>query len=284
MDQMSKRKLVSIIGLLFLLAACAPNPAATQDPILNQQVIDKSVALTIAAQNLQAKDQQLAEQADALTADAKTAQALEQALPTAAPVNGSDSASSTGIPAPLPGGSDSTDSTGVPAPLPGVSDAMTPTPFIDDPIYGPIPLYVPKQQTFMNCVLTITHEEEDPEIFGLPTRVPTLSLDPGHGDNIIVVQPVNLRSGPSFANRILMILRPDPDVSYRVISGPVYIDLGGSSYIVTPKPGVNILRRKYKWWQIESLDHAIRGWVAEASACGEYYFITPAPTATLPAP
>jgi hypothetical protein len=280
MEQMSKRIMASIIGLVFLLVACAPAPAATQDPILNQQIIDKSVALTVAAQNLQAKDQQLAEQADALTAAAKTA----EALPTAAPVNESDSANSIGIPVPLPGGSDSTGSTGVSVPLPGASDARTPTPFIDDPIYGPIPLYVPRQQTFMNCVLTITHEEEDPEIFGLPTRVPTLSLDSGRGDNIIVVQPVNLRSGPSFTDRILMILRPDPGVYYRVISGPAYIDLGGSSYAATPKPGVNILRRKYKWWQIESLDHAIRGWVAEASACGEYYFITPAPTATLPAP
>lgn len=49
-----------LLAVVILLAACAPAPIAapTQDPALVQQLIEQSVALTLAAQNAQATEQQ----------------------------------------------------------------------------------------------------------------------------------------------------------------------------------------------------------------------------------
>lgn len=47
----AKRILFSAMAVLFLLSACAPAPAPTQDPAQIQQQIAQSVALTVAAQN-----------------------------------------------------------------------------------------------------------------------------------------------------------------------------------------------------------------------------------------
>lgn len=52
MNQSTKRVLFPVMAVIFLLTACGtPAPAATQDPALIQQLIEQSVALTIAAQN-----------------------------------------------------------------------------------------------------------------------------------------------------------------------------------------------------------------------------------------
>lgn len=61
MNQSNKRILFSVSAVIFLLAACAPAPAAapaTQDPALVQQLIEQSVALTVAAQNAQTLEAQ----------------------------------------------------------------------------------------------------------------------------------------------------------------------------------------------------------------------------------
>jgi Ig-like domain-containing protein len=58
MNQTTKRILFSVMAVIFLLAACAPAPAATQDPALVQQLIEQSVALTVAAQNAQTLEAQ----------------------------------------------------------------------------------------------------------------------------------------------------------------------------------------------------------------------------------
>jgi len=53
MKQPIKRTLFFLMAVIFLLSACAPATAATQDPALVQQLIEQSVALTVAAQNAQ---------------------------------------------------------------------------------------------------------------------------------------------------------------------------------------------------------------------------------------
>lgn len=60
MNQSTKRILFSVIAVIFLLTACAPAaaPAATQDPALVQQLIEQSVELTVAAQNIQTLEAQ----------------------------------------------------------------------------------------------------------------------------------------------------------------------------------------------------------------------------------
>lgn len=60
MNQSTKRILFSVMTAIFLLTACAPAgaPAATQDPALVQQLIEQSVALTVAAQSAEAAQAQ----------------------------------------------------------------------------------------------------------------------------------------------------------------------------------------------------------------------------------
>ncbi len=55
MNRTTKRILFSALTVFVLLSACAPvsEPAATQDPALVQQLIEQSVQLTVAAQNLE---------------------------------------------------------------------------------------------------------------------------------------------------------------------------------------------------------------------------------------
>ena len=61
MNQTNKRILFSVIAVILMLTACAPAPAAapaTQDPALVQQLIEQSVELTVAAQNIQTLEAQ----------------------------------------------------------------------------------------------------------------------------------------------------------------------------------------------------------------------------------
>lgn len=59
MNQSIKRVLFSVMVVISLLTACAPAaPAATQDPALVQQLVEQSVALTVAAQTVQTLEAQ----------------------------------------------------------------------------------------------------------------------------------------------------------------------------------------------------------------------------------
>jgi Ig-like domain from next to BRCA1 gene len=59
MNQSTKRILFSVMAVISLLTACAPAAVpATQDPALVQQLIEQSVALTVAAQNAQTLEAQ----------------------------------------------------------------------------------------------------------------------------------------------------------------------------------------------------------------------------------
>ena len=53
MKQSTRRIFFTALAVLFVIAACAPAPAATQDPALIQNQIETSVALTVASQNFE---------------------------------------------------------------------------------------------------------------------------------------------------------------------------------------------------------------------------------------
>jgi hypothetical protein len=53
MKQSTKRIIFTVLAVLFLLAACAPAQVATPDPVLIQNQVATSVALTVASQNLE---------------------------------------------------------------------------------------------------------------------------------------------------------------------------------------------------------------------------------------
>src|SRR5215216_259475 len=75
MNRSTRYILFSVMTILSLLSACSPVPVATQDPALAQQAIDQSVALTVAAKDIQAKNQLLSEQSAALTSVAQNTSA-----------------------------------------------------------------------------------------------------------------------------------------------------------------------------------------------------------------
>lgn len=86
MNQTMKRILFSALVLLMFLSACAPQAAAsTQDPALVQQVIEQSVQLTVAAQNLETAQAQAAFTATPIPTETSLPPTAEPALPTATP-------------------------------------------------------------------------------------------------------------------------------------------------------------------------------------------------------
>lgn len=128
MSLSSRRMLIPVVAAVLLLANCVPAAPSTQDPVLVEQMIEQSVALTLAAENAQAKDQQLIEQAVALTVAAQNARATEQQAAVAA-LTPSPTAESVALPGgvvltspaaeivTLPGGSDSTTAVDPSAPV-----------------------------------------------------------------------------------------------------------------------------------------------------------------------
>lgn len=58
MNEIARCILASLLPTVFLISACSPAPAATQDPALVQQLIEQSVALTVAANTTQGTQQQ----------------------------------------------------------------------------------------------------------------------------------------------------------------------------------------------------------------------------------
>lgn len=89
MNQPIKRILFSVMVVIFLLTACTPTaaPVATQDPALVQQLIEQSVELTVAAQNVQTQAAQALIPAATNTPLPTQTEAapLAPALPTATP-------------------------------------------------------------------------------------------------------------------------------------------------------------------------------------------------------
>jgi hypothetical protein len=159
-----------------------------------------------------------------------------------------------------------------------------------------LPLFAtPTQEPFRECRITILRKNSRPESFRLPERIKLLELRKGNG--IIILYPVNLRSGPTLTHRIVLTLRPDPstvpfntlepnptptltprpEIIYKIIGGPAYTTIGDET---DDNVSFSISGRKYKWWQIE-LPNKTTGWIVEASACGQIQFIA---KAELPAP
>lgn len=86
MSQTTKRILFSAMALLVLLSACAPQAAApTQDPALVNQLIEQSVQLTVAAQNLETAQAQAEFTATPLPTNTPLPPTEAPALPTATP-------------------------------------------------------------------------------------------------------------------------------------------------------------------------------------------------------
>jgi len=84
MNRTMKRILFSALAMLVLLSACAPAaPAPTQDPALVQQLIEQSVQLTVAAQNLETAQAQPEFTATPLPTEIPPT--VAPALPTATP-------------------------------------------------------------------------------------------------------------------------------------------------------------------------------------------------------
>ena len=83
MNQTTKRVLFFVMAVILLLTACAPAATApTQDPALVQQVIQQSVALTVAAQNAQT----LEAQALVVASNTPLATQTDSAAPSATPL------------------------------------------------------------------------------------------------------------------------------------------------------------------------------------------------------
>lgn len=86
MNRTMKRILFSGLAMLVLLSACAPAAAApTQDPALVQQVIEQSVQLTVAAQNLETAQAQAAFTPTPVPTETALPPTAVPALPTATP-------------------------------------------------------------------------------------------------------------------------------------------------------------------------------------------------------
>jgi hypothetical protein len=85
MNRTMKRILTFGLAMLVLLSACAPQAAATQDPALVQQLVEQSVQLTVAAQNLETAQAQAAFTATPIPSDTALPPTAAPALPTATP-------------------------------------------------------------------------------------------------------------------------------------------------------------------------------------------------------
>ena len=83
MDQPLKRILFPIVAVIVLLTACAPAPAATQNPEELQQLIQQSVAMAFATQNAQATQQALTLAAQYTETATQTAVSIPSSTPLA---------------------------------------------------------------------------------------------------------------------------------------------------------------------------------------------------------
>jgi hypothetical protein len=259
MEKTTKRTLASVLIGVYLLAACAPAPAARQEPAPVQQEVEPTSTVTVVPTNTQAP----AEEAVALSPIPPTESTFE-------PLDGE---------IPAPPDSESADTDPADSDLP-VTDESAGTPISVEELEK---FLFSINDEFINCTYTITPRIGEPEERTVQRNPP---LEIGMDSEIIIVQPVNLRTGPTLDNRILLTIRPDPGKTvYKIMGGPAYTDLSADEAIaetdleegglVDEIPPYSVAGRKYKWWQIESPDKSRTGWIVEASACGLYYFIEP---------
>ena len=167
------------------------------------------------------------------------------------------------------------------APQGGVA-AATPTPFPDTavptaslaPTLGFVTV-TPAATTSSSGFVTITPQPTDTPVEettevpvgydiyceGIvnPSQTPQLPTQIATGITVTVENKVNLRTQPSRLKRIILVLKPGTQV--KIVGGPVTTNYGGVY--------------KYIWWQLE-LPGGLRGWAAEMSVCGRFYFMGPA--------
>lgn len=287
----AKRTLLAMMVVVLLLTACASAPAATRDPELLQieQTVDALAAQNEPPGEGQAPDPALTPTPAALQAAAdsvlvqQNAQAAETLTPTLDSLQQTVEALFAAQDAQGTSLAEQAQQATQTAEQIATASASTPTPELDE---DELPLFAtPTQEPFHECRITILRQNSSPESFRFPPRQPLLDLK--KRSRIIILYPVNLRSGPTLTHRILMTLRPDPstvpfdpsdpsptptarpEIIYQIIGGPAYTTIGDET---GDNIRFSISGRKYKWWQVE-LPNKTTGWIVEASACGQIQFI-----------
>ena len=312
MDQVMKRTLFTAVVVALLFAACAPVPVATQSseqdllpesvdslPTAQPSQTPDSGATAIPTQTA---DPVLADQAAQTAAAGSTQTFLASLQQTGAAVAASTESTPNATQTYLvslqqTGAAIATSQAGTPNPtqtylvsLQQTAAAVATSQAIQfaqqtagPPTSGAIviptenlPLLVTATQGFDPCTITVIGQNSRPKKYGFPTRLPQLDLLAANpetkGNFIEIIKAVNLRSGPGLSYSILMILRPDSKTKYEIIGGPVYVNYGSGS-LGQPTPTYSTQNLKYKWWQIESENKTVTGWIVESSACGQSYFI-----------
>jgi hypothetical protein len=260
MKPITKRTLASILIGIFLLAACAPAPAATEEAALIQQLSEQSSLLTSVAQTAQVQDRLLTEQATALSA------AMATPLPTQEPVSESE---------PPPAGSDSNNSESGNVEIPAGPGLETPESGTVEIPPGP-DSSTPESETGETQDEEVGEFDEDFELYCGPLL--KTQLDAGDIEQIndfesqmaegkkatisfpytvTIKARVNLRTQPSLLNRIILVLKPGTEVD--IIDGPkITLYQNGTQYV---------------WWKVKFGEFT--GWAAEMSACRQFYFMGP---------
>lgn len=260
MVSLAKRFLFSTV-VLSLLAACAPAPAAAEDPALMQQLSEQSGLLTSAAQTAQVQDRLLTEQAAALSA------AMATPFPTQAPVSESE---------PTPSGSDSSDSESGNVEIPAGPGLETQEPGNVEIPPGP-DSSTPESETGESQGEGVGESDEDFDLYCRPFLEmqletedieqinPPLESQMADGKKatitfphpVTIMAPVNLRTQPSLLNRIILVLKPGTEVD--IIDGPKITHYRNGT--------------QYVWWKVKFGDFT--GWAAEMSVCRQFFFLGP---------
>lgn len=282
MGPTAKRTLFAMMVVVFLLTACAPAPVATEDPELVQieQTVDAFSAQNAPPVEGQAPGAAATPSLVVLGQSADQVFAVQNVQVTQTP-NATSTALQEAVDAMF--ATQNAQSTS----LAEQAESATALANAEEEF----PLYATRtQEPFPDCKITILSQTSGSETFRLPPRERLLDLKKGSG--IILLRPVNLRSGPTLTHRILLTLRPDPstvpydrsdrhptptltprpEIIYKIIGGPAYTTIGDET---GDNISFSVSGRKYKWWQIE-LPNKTTGWIVEASACGQIPFIAKA--------
>ena len=292
MSPAKKRILPAVLVVILLLTACASAPVATKDPELVQ--IEQTVDALLAAQNEPPTQQQTLGASSpspvAVGPSAEPAFAVQDLQVTQTPSPALDPLQQTVEAMFATQNAQSTSLAQQATQATGTAQRLA-TVLASSPTEDELPLFAtPTQEPFRECRITLLRQNSSAETFRFPPRKPLLDLKKGNG--IIILHPVNLRSGPTLTHRIILTLRPDPsttpidpsdpnptptvtprpEIIYKIIGGPAYTTIGDET---GDNLRFSISGRKYKWWQIE-LPNKSTGWIVEASSCGQIQFIAKA--------
>jgi len=286
MSPAKKRILFAVIAAILVLTACAPAPVATKDPELVQieQTVDALAAQD--APPVEGRPRGALQEAIDPVSVVQALQATETPSPTLDSLQQTIVAMSTEQSVRGTSLAQQAQQATAAAKQIATESAGSLTAESDE---DELPLFATStQEPFLRCEITILSKSSGSETFRLPDRIPLLKLK--KGDGIFILQPVNLRSGPTLTHRILLTLRPDPsttlydasnptptvtprpEIIYKIIGGPAYTTIGDET---GDNVSFSISGRKYKWWQIE-LPNKTTGWIVEASSCGQIQFIAKA--------